>query len=123
MAFWIQEGQRAKVGKVEVKEKFTVINLSTSRKDQKTGKYVYSDWGFSRFVGKAHEFAQHLSEGDVVVLKKAIITKEPYEQNGEKKWPKYATVIVFDAEIYRSNGGKAQASSTVTQPDDDTIPF
>ena len=59
MALWLQENQRVVVKKfkdgktnLDIKDGYSVATLSSSRKKGKdeTG-YLYSDWGFVRFVG------------------------------------------------------------------------
>ena len=124
MALWLQEGTRVKVQKLDVKENYTQANLSSSRKDQNGGGYKYSDWGFVRFVGKAHEFmSSQVKVGDVIVLNKAQFTKEPYnDKEGNKAYPKNPQLVVFSCELYRAGANKSE-DSAVTQPSEDDIPF
>jgi hypothetical protein len=123
MALWLSGEQRVKVNKiVEEKDNFTVAHLSSSRKDGE--KYVYSDWGFVRFVGGAHKyFSSNVSEKDVLTLKKAYFTKESYEKDGETLRPKNPQLVVFECEVYRSGGNKSSAKKSVEVPPEDDIPF
>lgn len=131
MALWIQDTQRAVIKKSKEgsepnlthKEKFSTANLSTSRSkgNGETG-YLYSDWGFARFVGKAYKFAlENLKDGDVIVLNKAIMTKEPYNDgDGNRKYPSNPTLVIFECSLYNSQ--KKQTETAEVPPEDD-IPF
>ena len=135
MAFWLQDNQRALVSKfkdgkenIQHYAKYSTANLSTSRKNSKDDgkKYLYSGWGFVRFVGKAHEYLlENVKDGDLILIKKAQITKEAYEKAGETVYPKYESIVVFDVELARSSSeGKGNESgSSVADDDDDRVPF
>ena len=90
MALWIQE-TRMVVKKfknkenLEIGEKYSTASLSSSRKEQNGDKYLYSDWSFVRFVGKAHEYvSQFVQDGNVLVIEKAMLTKEAYTNKDGK---------------------------------------
>lgn len=104
------ENQYATVWEVEDKGKYTQVKFSTSRKDkQHEGKYLNSNWSYTRFVGKAHEAASSLSERDRITIIKGGLSWEPYEdENGERKWAKNPQIVVFDfkySDSEKSNGG------------------
>lgn len=126
MAFWLQE-QRAKVEKIEHKDNYTVAKISTSRKDMKNqGKYLYSNWSFVRFVGKAHTtMMEDVKDGDIVVLKSAIVSKEAYtDSEGKKAYPKSEQVVVFNCELYRAGMKQSEGSQEEAElPSEDDIPF
>ena len=126
MALWLQKDQRVKVQKLTVNDNFSVANLSSSRKNNKDeGKYLYSDWGFSKFVGKAHEFvSENVSDGDILVVKSAMMTKESYmDKNGQKAYPKSAQLVIFDCELYKTGSGGNSKPAEEVVPNDDDIPF
>lgn len=124
MAFWLQENSRAKVNKIFHKDKHTEAHLSTSRKKQDGDGYLYSDWGFVRFLGKANTFMlESVKEGDVINIKKAMFTKEPYQKDGEKQYPKTPQLLVFDCEMYRPGTKQAGKEEEPETPDPDDIPF
>ena len=135
MALWLQDNQRALVSKfrdgrenIQHHSNYSTANLSTSRKNSKDDgkKYLYSGWGFVRFVGKAHEYLlENVKDGDLILIKKAQITKEAYEKAGETVYPKYESIVVFDLELARSSGSKESESesSVADDVDEDDVPF
>lgn len=126
MALWLQEDQRVRVQKVvEEKEKYIVLHLSSSRKEQ-DGTYKYSDWGFVRFVGKARTYISENSVGEkaILSLKKAQFTKESYMKDGETVRPKNAQLVVFSCELYRAgSSASSKPTAEVVPYDEDEIPF
>lgn len=142
MSLWLQEDQRVKVTKNKSEKEnmkhydnYTVANVTSSRKntgkDSDTVKYLYSDWGFVRFVGKAHTYMmENVQDGDIIIIKKAQMTKEPYTKNGVRVYPKSEQIVVFSVESYvpkEKNEGTSKSSKTakqeVLEPEDDDIPF
>ncbi len=125
----IDSKARARVSKVaERKERMTIVHLSSSRKDNQSDEFKYSDWGFSKFVGKAHSDMESIGEGDILVLTNAMLTKEPYEKDGETVRPKSPILTVFEFEVYRSVNGNATSkpkkqATIATLPPEDDIPF
>ena len=122
---WLSDSARVKVMKIfKVGERSATINLSSSRKNREGDGYVYSSWGFASFVGDAFKSLDMLGEGDVIVLKKAAISCEPYEKDGEKTWGQ-PRITVFDFEVYRKGEGSSPAPSAAGAeiPEDDDIPF
>lgn len=127
MGIWISDARvkisNGKDGKenLEIFEKYSTARVSSSRKDRDSDKYLYSDW-YVRFLGKAHEFVSgNVRDGDLVVLNKAIITKEAYtNKDGERVFPKNPTVLVFECSKFNS---KNSGSSSVEVPPEDDIPF
>lgn len=134
MALWLQENQRVVVkrfkdGKQNLKheEGYSTANLSSSRKKSKEDSaYLYSDWGFVRFVGKAHEYVMaNVKDGDVIVLEKSMFTKEAYtNKEGERVFPKTPQLVVFSCSLYKSNRSESvQAEVEVSVDDEEEIPF
>lgn len=119
MTLFLADNQRAKISKIEYKDNYTIVNLSTSRK---TGEkeYAYSDWGFVKFVKDAHKYAMDnvLKETDVVLLVKAFQSKEAYQKDGKKAYPKNPQIVVTQVELYRAG---AVENKKVNSEDD--IPF
>lgn len=81
-------------GVKEVKDKYTVCNISTSRKDKNTGQYV-KDFADARvrFVGKAHQ--QKPQANQKIKITNCGVTSV-YDK--EKK-QNYITFIIFDYEL------------------------
>src|SRR5215216_3147750 len=99
MTINLDKTARAKVMKiVKVEENYATVNLSSSRKDKRSGEYVYSSWGFARFVGDAFKSLDMLHDGDVITLTSAMISHEPYLKDDKKTWGE-ARITVFDFEV------------------------
>ena len=86
----------AKVWKVDVKEKYTSLQISTSDKQQ-DGTYKNSGWN-CRLVGKAKDIA--VNENDRIVITSAKI-ENIYDKENKKSW---LNIIVFDFENENSEG-------------------
>ena len=81
----------AKVWKVDKKEKYTAVSISTSDKQQ-DGSYKNSSWS-CRLVGKAKDV--EVAEGDKLIINSAKI-ENIYDKEAKKCW---LNIIVFDAEV------------------------
>ena len=88
----------AKVWNVDAKEKYTDLRISTSEKVEKDGNtsYINSNW-IVRAIGKAHNQAKDLSQGDSVVIIKAKLSNEPYEKDGQKRSAFKFVVLEFES--------------------------
>ena len=73
MAF--QDGNYAKVWEVKRNTNYTDVRLSTSRKRKDTGVYETDFSGFVRFIGKAHQDAVNLNDGDRIKLGNVSCTR------------------------------------------------
>jgi len=108
---------------IESKERYTVIKVSSSRKDKKLDKYVNSSW-LMRLVGTAHEKASSLNERDRITIS-AVVSKEPYtDQQGAVKYPEQPQITVFDFEpvISAEHVGVEDSHEVVASSSDD-LPF
>jgi hypothetical protein len=130
MAIWMQE-TRAKVGKfkndkanIKHSEKITTANISTSEKDRlNDGKYLYSNWSFVRFVGKAHTYMlENVKDGDAIFIKSGKLTKVPYERDGKTVYPETEQIVVFDVVLWDKRDSGEQTGSTEDDEEKD-IPF
>ena len=93
---YISERQFATVWEVEDKGNYSLVKMSTSRKDKDSGEYKNSNWSFVRFVGDAHKKANELSKKDRIVIKGGGISSEPYIKDGEKMYPKNPQIVIFN---------------------------
>ena len=109
----------AKVWNVDAKEKYTDLRISTSEKVEKDGNtsYINSNW-FVRAVGKAHNQAKNLSQGDNVVITKAKLSNEPYEKDGQKRSAFKFVVLEFESK----EDTKDPESNGASDSDED-LPF
>ena len=89
----------AKVWNADSKEKYTDLRISTSEKVEKDGNtfYINSNW-FARAVGKAHNQAKKLKEGDKIIIKRAKLSNETYEKDGQKKSSLKFVILELDGE-------------------------
>lgn len=110
-----------KVWDVQAKENVVTINMSTSRKDKKTGEYVNSSWNYVSFVGKCKEKAEKLNRGDKITNLEFGLDREPYYKDNEKLYPKQPRITVFDFTVVASNGRSGYEPPE--EPDDSELPF
>ena len=81
----------AKVWKVDKKEKYTALRVSTGDK-QEDGTWKNSNWN-AKLVGKAKDI--DVAEGDTLIITSAKI-ENPYDKKSEKEW---LCIIVFNGEV------------------------
>ena len=108
----------AKIWKIDKKEKYADLRISTSEKIEKDGKneYVNSNW-FARAVGKAFNQLKDYKEGDNAVITKAKLSNEQYEKDGQKKSAFKFVILEFEG---------ASNTAPVTQDSSDSeedLPF
>ena len=107
----------AKVWKIDKKEKFADLQISTSEKIEKDGNtsYVNSNW-FARAIGKAFNQLKDISEGDRVVITKAKLSNETYEKDGKKKSALKFLILELESK------DNERAAENVSDPEED-LPF
>jgi hypothetical protein len=121
---WFSPTTKVTIWKVDQKEKYSEVTFSSSRKEQgEGGAWLNSNWSFVRFVGKAHTKADSLEPKNRIVLTKAAMTKEPYEKDGEKQYPKNPSMVVFDFEMADAPAGRNPDVPPQVEDDPDSIPF
>lgn len=79
---------------------------STSRKNNKTGEYINSNWNL-RFVGNALAKAPSLKERDRIIIKQGNLNIENtlYKKEGQENPTPYLSVIIFDFELVNGKQG------------------
>ena len=86
----------ATLNKIEDKGKYSEVRFSTVRKDKyekdEQKQWKWSNW-FGTFVGSAHTMLAGMSEKDRIFITSAMVTNEPYEVDGKKKWPGHKWVV------------------------------
>lgn len=109
----------AKVWKIDKKEKYADLRISTSEKVEKDGEtsYINSNW-FVRAVGKAFNQLKDINEGDRVTITKAKLSNEPYEKDGEKRSAFKFVVLEFES---KENTQAPEANNTSDSEED--LPF
>ena len=111
--FWI-ENAYAKVWKIESKEKYDDLRISTSEKDNREeGKFITSNW-FARAIGHAHQQITNgeFKEGDRVKIVKGKVSNETYEKDGEKKSMLRVTILELGSVDGSSAPAKPAAKDT-----------
>ena len=122
----IRENQRVRIFKVEDMGNYSQVKMSSWRKDKRDDTYKYSNWSFVRFVGRAHEKAGDLKEGDKIELKGAGISLEEYkDSDGNRAWPKNPQLVVFNFEWMdaENSGGGFGPPQVEEESSDDEMPF
>ena len=96
-------GSYAKLWEIRKREeKYTDIRISTSRKNKETGNYEQDFGDFARLVGKAHEAAEDLNDGDRFKIIKCGVENR---YNKEKKVT-YYNFVIFEIEPVESEPSK-----------------
>jgi hypothetical protein len=96
----------AKIWEVKrVADKYTDLRISTSKKVEE-GKYEQDFGGFVRLVGKAHQSAQYLNEGDSFKIIRCGVENH-YDK--EKKQT-YTNFVIFEIEESEQNEKPATAN-------------
>ena len=108
----------SKIWKIDMKEKYADLRISTSEKIEKDGKtdFINSNW-FARAVGKAFNQIKNYNEGDSAVITKAKLSNETYEKDGQKK-----SMLKFVIMEFESTGDTAPAAQDNSDSDED-LPF
>lgn len=99
-----------KVWKVDKKDNYIALNVSTSDKQQ-DGTYKNSNWNV-RLVGKAKEL--EVVEGSRIKVVSGKV-ENIYDKDKQRSW---LNVIVFDAELQTDNN-----QSDALESDLDELPF
>ena len=117
--------QRVKIWAIEKRDRYALVRMGSSRKEKSSGDYKNSTWSFVRFVGNAFEKIDDLKERDTIVLKGAGISQEPYEKDGETRYPKNPQIVVFNWEPFvYEDGGQAQSNAPIVKSsEDEELPF
>lgn len=108
----------SKIWKIDMKEKYADLRISTSEKIEKDGKteYINSNW-FARAVGKAFNQIKNYNEGDNAVITKAKLSNETYEKDGQKR-----SALKFVIMEFESTNDKTPAKQDNPDSEED-LPF
>ena len=86
----------AKVWKIyppkKKEQKFTLVQMSTSQKDKKSGEYNTDFSGYVRLIGTAFEKSKELEAKDSIKIVKCGVTTS-YDKKEDKS---YETFLIFD---------------------------
>lgn len=109
----------AKIWKIDKKEKYADLRISTSEKVEKDGntEYINSNW-FARAVGKAFNQLKDINEGDRVIIIKAKLSNESYEKDGQKKSAFKFVILEFEGK----EDTKAPETTNTSDSEED-LPF
>lgn len=124
------EKTRGKVWKIEDKEKYAIVTLSTSRKVKDTKEYKNTYW-FASFMNDAYEKIIELHEGDEISINGRISKEEYVNSSGEKLYPKNYQMVVYNWSVWNwdevnPSGSKTKGNDYPVVEDDesdDNIPF
>lgn len=100
----------AKVWKVDPRQNYTALNISTGDKQQ-DGSYKNSNWN-ARLVGKAKDIT--VNEGDRIEITSAKI-ENIWDKQNNRNW---LNVIIFDFVVQDSDGGFKPI-----EEDEEELPF
>lgn len=89
-------GSYAKIWEIkEIKDKYSEIRISTSKKDKDSGEYSQDFGGKVRLVGQAHEQMKYMSEGDKFKILRCGVTNKW----DEEKKRMYVNYVIFEVEF------------------------
>ena len=101
----------AKVWKIKSAEKYIDLQVTTSEKDA-DGNYKNSGW-FPRAIGHAANSLKNIKEGDRIIITKAKLTNERFEDaNGNKK--SAFRFLILEASIVDNAEATKPAATTQT---------
>lgn len=116
----------AKVWKIFPKEKpeqkFTMIQVSTSKKNKQTNKYETDFSGYVRLIGKAEEKAPELQAEDRIKMLNTGVTNR-YDKETKKTTTNF---LCFEFDIEggsKSNDNKGDEWVKVDEIPDNELPF
>jgi hypothetical protein len=117
---WFSNKTYATVWDVNDKGKYAEVRFSTGRKDPNNdGKYLNSTWSFVRFVSNAYKKSSDLSKKDKIIITKAGMSLEPYEdKEGKTQYPKNPALVVFDFDMNNPEPRQGDAAESSENPDD-----
>lgn len=103
------KGNFCTVWKTENKGKYTVAEMSTSKKNKETDKYE-TDWSnkFVRLVGTAHEQAKNFGERENLKIGSCDVTNK-YDK---EKNITYTNYVIFGFEDVKGNNSKSTPKET-----------
>ena len=94
-----QDGKYAKIWKIYPKEKteqrYTDVQLSTSKKGQKKGEYITDFSDNARLIGEAHTKAANLEANDRIKITSCGVSNFYNKEKGKK----FYTFCIFDFEF------------------------
>lgn len=114
----------AKIWNIDRKEKYSVVELSVSKKNRTTDQYE-TDFSskFVRFVGNAHQQLINMQGNERIKIKSGDVSNH-YDK---EKRVTYTNYVVFDFELADGSQAKPQTDSDgfMTVPDgvSDEMPF
>lgn len=113
MVFVKDCGTRAKVWSVEDKGKYSTGRISTSEKDREEN-YIYSNW-FCTFVGKGHEKASSIKEGDRITIDTLKISNTS-TKNADGGYTNRLDFVIFDFHSEDKKETKSGKKETKEEP-------
>ena len=113
-------GNYAKVWASEDKGKYSVVELSTSKKNKETGEYA-TDFSskFVRFVGTAHERLKDLDANGRIKLGNCDVTTSKAEDG---RYFTNFTVFSFDNVEAKADGAEPKSAKS-SKGNDDDLPY
>lgn len=102
----------AKVWKSENKGNYSVVDLSTSKKNKETNKYETDfSYKFVRFIGTAHKQLENIVDGASIKIGNCEVTNN-YDK---EKNVTYANYLVFSFEIPDGNNSNTSSKPIPSQ--------
>lgn len=100
-------------------QKFTTVQLSTSRKDKESGKYTTDFSDYVKMVGEAEKKAKELEAQDRIKFTKVGVSNSYNKETGKK----FYQFICFDFEFDNQQKQGDSSDEFMQLPDDEKLPF
>lgn len=115
-------GNYATIWNVENKGNYSVVELSTSRKNKETGEYE-TDFSskFVRFIGTAHSGAGALTRKSRIKLGNCGVSAR-YDKEKNKEYVNYC-VFSFEGADENDNAHQAKTSAAEVEEEMEELPF
>jgi hypothetical protein len=108
---------------IEDKGTYSLVRMSTSRKDKNTGQYVNSNWSWVRFVKTAHEKLADVKVRDRITITSMSFSNEPYVKDGETCYPKNPSLVVFDFQTEAQDNSEGYDAAPQVEEETEASPF
>lgn len=113
-------GSYAKIKEVETNDKYSIVKITISKKDKKTGKWDTSFVAKCSFVCDAH-LQRPMAEQRIKITSCGV--SNCYMKDEKLEFLKAPRYVVFGYELQEENGNKTNSPILTEMIDDGDIPF
>lgn len=109
----------AKIWKTTIYEKYTTVELSTSKKNKQTNEYeVDFQHSFVKFIGQAHRDAVSLKRGDKIKIGECEVTRK-YSKEKQREYIDFLVyTFTLESSAPNASGDSLENATFMNIPDD-----